>query len=202
MKNHSWINNEDSVFKEYSFNKVWNSSQSAMSYWDAVDATDLEDPFKYCICYKNIISQTLLCAQPYCLNRELQFYLLESQMYASKVKNNKICEKLGRQYFSLCASEFKLFPENIVERHVLEELFLHGRAVRLINKNSERSKKKKSRRKQLKRDMAQAEVEFDKARLKKIEEEERKKESQTNVKKPKKKGPKTHFRKSKTPGRA
>ena len=55
---------------------------------------------------------------------------------------------------------------------------------------------------QLKNDMAQAEVEFEKARLKKLEEEEKKKENQANDIKPKKKGPKTHFRKSKKPGRA
>ena len=54
---------------------------------------------------------------------------------------------------------------------------------------------------QLKNDMAQAEVEFEKARLKKLE-EEKKKENQANDIKPKKKGPKTHFRKSKKPGRA
>ena len=50
--------------------------------------------------------------------------------------------------------------------------------------------------------MAQAEVEFEKARLKKLEEEEKKKENQANDTKPKKKGTKTHFRKSKKPGRA
>ena len=50
--------------------------------------------------------------------------------------------------------------------------------------------------------MAQAEIEFEKARLKKLEEEETKKEHQANDIKPKKKGPKTHFRKSKKPGRA
>ena len=203
MKNHFWTNNQE--FKEQSFYKTWNSCQSAMAYFDAVDEiVDLEDPFGYCICYKSIISQTLFCHQPYCLNRELQFYQLELQLKHSQVnrKDNLPCEKLRRQYNSLCCSEFKLFPEDIVGRQILEELFLHGRAVKLINKNSKCSGNKKSRRKQLKSDVAQAEVEFEKARLKKLEEEERNKESQAIAIKPKKKGPKTHFRKSKKPGRA
>ena len=50
--------------------------------------------------------------------------------------------------------------------------------------------------------MAQAEVEFENARLKKLEEVVKKKENQANDIKPTKKGPKTHFRKSKKPGRA
>ena len=49
--------------------------------------------------------------------------------------------------------------------------------------------------------MVQAEVEFEKARLKKIE-DDRNKENHANGAKPKKKGPKTYFRKSKKPGRA
>ena len=203
MKNHLWTNNQE--FKEQSFYKTLNSCESAMAYFDAVDEiVDLEDPFGYCICYKSIISQTLFCHQPYCLNRELQFYQLELQLKHSQVnrKDNLPCEKLRRQYNSLCCSEFKLFPEDIVGRQILEELFLHGRAVKLINKNSKCSRNKKSRRKQLKSDVAQAEVEFEKARLKKLEEEERYKESQAIAIQPKKKGPKTHFRKSKKPGRA
>ena len=74
--------------------------------------------------------------------------------------------------------------------------------MKLINKNSKCSRNKKSRKKQLKSDVAQAEVEFEKARLKKLEKEERNKESQAIAIKPKKKGSKTHFRKSKKPGRA
>ena len=203
MKNHFWTNNQE--FKEQSFYKTWNSCQSAMAYFDAVDEiVDLEDPFGYCICYKSIISQTLFCHQPYCLNRELQFYLLELQLTHSQVKHPKSlpCEKLRRQYNSLFCSEFKLFPEEIVRRRITEELLLHERAVKLINKNSKCSRNKKSRRKQLKSDMAQAEVEFENARLKKLEEVVKKKENQANDIKPTKKGPKTHFRKSKKPGRA
>ena len=203
MKNHSWKKDDD-LFKEESFYKTWNSSQSLMAYEDAVDSlVDPKDPYKYCICYNNIISQTLFCHQPYCLNRELQLYLVELQLKDAQMKRmENLKEKLHRQYISLCCNEFKLFPEDIVGRRVLEELFLHGRAIKLINKNSRYSKSKKSRRKQLKSDMAQAEVEFENARLKKIEGEQRKKENQANDIKPKKKGPKTHFRKSKKPGRA
>ena len=203
MKIHLWTNNQE--FKEQSFSKTLNSCESAMAYFDAVDEiVDPEDPFDYCICYKSIISQTLFCHQPYCLNRELQFYQLELQLKHSQVnrKDNLPCEKLRRQYNSLCCSEFKLFPEDIVGRQILEELFLHGRAVKLINKNSKCSRNKKSRRKQLKSDVAQAEVEFEKARLNKLEEEEKNKESQAIAIKSKKKGSKTHFRKSKKPGRA
>ena len=203
MKIHLWANNQE--FKEQSFSKTLNSCESAMAYFDAVDEiVDPEDPFGYCICYKSIISQTLFCHQPYCLNRELQFYQLELQLKHSQVnrKDNLPCEKLRRQYNSLCCSEFKLFPEDIVGRQILEELFLHGRAVKLINKNSKCSRNKKSRRKQLKSDVAQAEVEFEKARLNKLEEEEKNKESQAIAIKSKKKGSKTHFRKSKKPGRA
>ena len=204
MKNHFWTNDED-TFKAELYNKGWNSFQSGLAYFDAVDdVVDPRNPFGYCICYRSIISQTLFCHQPYCLNRELQFYQLELQLKHSQVnrKDNLPCEKLRRQYNSLCCSEFKLFPEDIVGRQILEELFLHGRAVKLINKNSKCSRNKKSRKKQLKSDMAQAEIEFEKARLKKLEEEETKKEHQANDIKPKKKGPKTHFRKSKKPGRA
>ena len=203
MKNHSWKNDDD-LFKEDSFYKLWHSSQSVFAYEDAVDSlVDPNDRFKYCICYKNMISQTLFCHQPYCLNRELEFYLLELQLKHAKMKSmNNLKEKLYRQYKLLCCNEFKLFPEDIIARRVQEEMFLHGRAIKLINQNSKYTRSKKSRRKQLKSDMAQAEVEFENARLKKLEEVQRKKENQANDIKPKKKGPKTHFRKSKKPGRA
>ena len=177
--------------------------QSAIAYADAVG--DLEDPFEYCICYTNIISQTTFCIQPTCLNRELRLNLLQLQMTHAEVKrkeNLDLIEKLSRQYSSLICGEFKLFRERIVERRLWEDVFLHKRAVKLTDKNSKQCKNKKSRRKQLKNDMAQAEVEFEKARLKKLEEDEKKKENQANDIKPKKKGPKTHFRKSKKPGRA
>ena len=51
-------------------------------------------------------------------------------------------------------------------------------------------------------EMTQAEIELEKSRLKKLKDEENKKQSNINSIKPKKKGPKTHFRKSKKPGRA
>ena len=191
-----WKYNEDSVYK------LGKTYQSAMTYFYAVG--DLEDPYGYCICYKSIISQTLFCHQRYCLNRELQFKLLELQLEHSEMrsKENLRCEILCRQYSALCCSQFKLFPEDIVERRTLEDIFLHTRAVKLMNKKFKCYEKKKSRRKQLKSDRAQAEVEFEKARLKKLEEEETKKENQAIAIKPKKKGSKTHFRKSKKPGRA
>ena len=192
-----WKNNEDSFYK------MRKAYQSAIAYCDAVG--DLEDPFEYCICYKNIISQATLCVQPTCLNRELRLNLLHLQGTHANLKrkeNLNLIEKIGRQHSSLICGEFKLFRERIVERQIWEEVFLQTRAIKLTDKNSERCKNKKSRRMQLKNDMAQAEVEFEKARLKKLEEEEKKKENQANDIKPKKKGPKTHFRKSKKPGRA
>ena len=42
--------------------------------------------------------------------------------------------------------------------------------------------------------MTQAEIEFEKARLKKLENEEKRKEGKIKNIKPKKKGPKTHFK--------
>ena len=192
----SWKNNEVSFYK---MRKV---CETAMTYFDAIG--DPEDLFEYCICYKNIISQTTFCDQPTCLNRELRLGLLQLKMKHAGVKRNEnlpLIYKLLRQYNSLKFSEFRLFPEQIVERRFHEESFLHGRAVWLTDRNSERCKNKKSRKKQLKSDMAQAEVEFEKARLKKLE-EEKNKENHANNSKAKKKGPKTHFRKSKKPGRA
>ena len=192
-----WKNNEDSFYK------MQKTCESAMTYFDAIG--DPEDLFEYCICYKNIISQTTFCDQPTCLNRELRFELIELKMEHAGMKrkeNLTLIGKLLRQWNSLKFSEFRLFREKIVERRLYEELFLHGRAVWLTDRNSERCKNKKSRKKQSKSDMAQAEVEFEKARLKKLEEEGKKKENHTNDIKPKKKGPKTHFRKSKRPGRA
>ena len=191
-----WKYNEDSFYK------MQKTIESSMTYFDAVG--DLEDIFEHCICYKNIISQTTFCDQPTCLNRELRLNILQMKMTHAGMKrkeNLTLIEKLLRQYKSLKFDEFRLFPEKIVERRFYEESGLHGRAVMLTDKNSERCKNKKSRKKQLKSDMVQAEVEFEKARLRKIE-DERNKENQSNDIKPKKKGSKTHFRKSKKPGRA
>ena len=191
-----WKNNETSFYK------MRKTVDSAMAYFDAVG--DLEDIFEHCICYKSIISTTTFCDQPTCLNRELRFDILELQMTHAELRrkeNLTLIEKLLRQWNALKFSEFRLFREKIVERRLYEETFLQGRAVWLTDRNSERCKNKKSRKKQLKSDMVQAEVEFEKARLRKIE-DERNKENQSNDIKSKKKGPKTHFRKSKKPGRA
>ena len=193
----SWKNNEDSFYK------MQKTYESAMTYWDAIG--DPEDLFEYCICYKNIISQTTFCDQPSCLNRELRKSLLQLKLYHAGVKrkdNLTLIRKLLNQWNSLKFSELRVFRERIVERRFYAESALHGRAVWLTDRNAEWCKNKKSRKKQLKSDMAQAEVEFEKARLKKLEEEGKKKENHTNDIKPKKKGPKTHFRKSKRPGRA
>ena len=69
-------------------------------------------------------------------------------------------------------------------------------------KGDQQHKTKESRKKKITLEMTLAEIEFEKARLKKLENEEKTKEDNIKNIKPKKKGPKTHFRKSKKPGRA
>jgi len=76
-----WKNNEDSFYK------MRKAYQSAIAYCDAVG--DLEDPFEYCICYKNIISQATLCVQPTCLNRELRLNLLHLQGTHANLKRKE-----------------------------------------------------------------------------------------------------------------
>ena len=99
--------------------------------------------------------------------------------------------------------------QNAILHRKLQELndgkLSAGRAARAgkrICKEGNKRKAKDLRKKKVALEMTQAEIEFEKARLKKLEDEENRKQSNINNIKPKKKGPKTHFRKSKKPGRA
>ena len=92
--------------------------------------------------------------------------------------------------------------EKIVVRRTMEEKLDMGRCRKLVQKRDEKRKTKEARKKTVTQEMTLAEIEFEKAILKKLEDEEKRRESSINNIKPKKKGPKTHFRKSKKPGRA
>ena len=84
----------------------------------------------------------------------------------------------------------------------MEEKLDFGRCRKLVQKRDEKRKIKEARKKTVTLETTMTEIEFEKARLKKLEDEEKRRESNINNIKPKKKGPKTHFRKSKKPGRA
>ena len=92
--------------------------------------------------------------------------------------------------------------EKVAVRRAMEEKLDLGRCKKLVQKRDEKRKTKEARKKTVTLEMTMTEIEFEKAKLKKMEDEEKRKERSVNNIKPKKKGPKTHFRKSKKPGRA
>ena len=92
--------------------------------------------------------------------------------------------------------------EKVVLRRTVEGKIGIGQILKRMAKGDQQHKTKESRKKKITLEMTLAEIEFEKARLKKLENEEKRKEDNIKNIKPKKKGPKTHFRKSKKPGRA
>ena len=162
-----------------------------------------------------------------CLNRTIIYDLLKLQKTHAALQNDSaMISKAERQLTSHVSKEFKyrlkngafdrmkLIPatrenkkslsQNMknVMRRTLQEKLGPGQALRRIEKENMKHKAKESRKKQITTEMSRAEAEFEKARLKKLENEEKRKEDNIKNIKPKKKGPQTHFRKSKKPGRA
>ena len=164
-----------------------------------------------------------------CLNRAIKYDLLQLQKSHATLHNDsamaakaqrKMNSLLAREYKSLLSDymrekfcERKDWPiwgndrlitrnEKVLIRRSMEGTISPGQILRRVEKSTQKNKTKESRKKQITLEMTQAEIEFEKARLKKLENEEKRKEDNLKNIKPKKKGPKTHFRKSKKPGRA
>ena len=162
-----------------------------------------------------------------CLNRTIKYDLLELQKTHAVLQNDTVMvAKAERQLKSFFAREFKNrlkngtidrlngVPASIenkkslsrnkknLMRRTMEEKLGPRQVLKRMEKENMKDKAKESRKKQLTMEMSRAEAEFEKARLKKLENEEKRKEANIKNIKPKKKGPKTHFRKSKKPGRA
>ena len=174
-----------------------------------------------CIC--------IYSAKTTCLNRTMQYDLLQLQKaHADLHKDSTMAAKVDRKINAFESREFKkelkgTVHDNIVThsapalrkydrrltrykkvvvRRTMEEKLDLGRCKKLVQKRDEKHKTREARKKSVTLEMTMTEIEFEKARLKKMEDEEKRKESSVNNIKPKKKGPKTHFRKSKKPGRA
>ena len=171
------------------------------------------------------------CLQPdaICLTRTIKYDLLQLQKaHAALHSDSAKVAKAERQMNSLTSKEFKARlktgmrdrlvtkcfsasrenkrlltrTEKILVRRTMEEKIRPGQIMKHKEKQDKKHKTKESRKKQITLETTLAEMEFEKARLKKLEDEEKRKENNINKIKPKKKGPKTHFRKSKKPGRA
>jgi len=168
-------------------------------------------------------------AKTICLDRTIQYDLLQLQKaHADLHKDSMMAAKVERKINAFESNEFKkglkvtvhdkivthaapslrkndrrlTSYEKIVVRRTMEEKLDLGRCAKLVQKRDEKLKSKEVRKKTVTQEIAMAEIEFEKALLKKLENEEKRRESSINKIKPKKKGPKTHFRKSKKPGRA
>ena len=168
-------------------------------------------------------------AKTICLNRTMEYDLLQLQKaHAGLHKDSTMVAKVDRKINAFESREFKrelkltvhdkivthaapslrkndrrlTSYEKIVVRRTMEEKLDLGRCAKLVQKRDEKRKSKEVRKKTVTQEIAMAEIEFEKALLKKLENEEKRRESSINKIKPKKKGPKTHFRKSKKPGRA
>ena len=184
------------------------------------------------LCYQPTSICTCLCFnQPkaICLNRTMQYDLLQLQKaHADLYNDSTMAAKVDRKINAFGSREFKrglkgairdkiitneIPPmrknERPITRHqkalmrgAMEEKLDFGRCKKLVQKKYEKQKTKEARKKTVTQEMTLAEIEFEKAILNKLEDEEKRRESSINNIKPKKKGPKTHFRKSKKPGRA
>ena len=164
-----------------------------------------------------------------CLNRTIKYDLLQLQKSHATLHNDSaMAAKAQRKMNSLLAREYKSLlsdymrekfcgkkdlpiwrndrlitrNEKVLIRRSMEGTIGPGQILRRAAKSTQKNKTKESRKKKITLEMTQAEIEFEKARLKKLENEEKRKEDNLKNIKPKKKGPKTHFRKSKKPGRA
>ena len=167
-----------------------------------------------------------------CLNRTMQYDLLQLQKAHADLHNDSTtAAKVERKINAFESREYKRelkvtvhdkivtqtvpdlrkndrrltrLPhyEKVVVRRTMEEKLDLGRCKKLVQKRDEKRKTKEARKKTVTLEMTMTEIEFEKAKLKKLEDEEKRKERSVNNIKPKKKGPKTHFRKSKKPGRA
>ena len=183
-------------------------------------------------CYQPTSMCNCLCfnrPKNICLNRTMQYDLLQLQKaHADLHKDSMMAAKIDRKINAFESREFKqglkstirdkiatnkvpalrknertlTRPEKVLLRGSLTEKLDFGRCMKLLQKKDEKHKTKEARKKTVTLEMAMTEIEFEKAKLKKLEDEEKRKESSVNNVKPKKKGPKTHFRKSKKPGRA
>ena len=184
------------------------------------------------ICYQPTSMCTCLCfsrPQAICLNRTMKYDLLQLQKaHADLHKDSTTAGKVDRKINAFESREFKRrlksdirdkivtneVPalrrnkrpltryEKVVARRTMEGKLDFGRCRKLVQKRDEKRKIKEARKKTVTLETTMTEIEFEKARLKKLEDEEKRRESNINNIKPKKKGPKTHFRKSKKPGRA
>ena len=176
-------------------------------------------------CYQATV---VCCMQPdaMCLDKTIKYDLLQLQKAHATLHNDSAkAAKAQRKMNSLVAKEFKsllsdymrekicgsqkygqknFFTQNekVLIRRSMEGTIGPGQILRRAAKSTQKNKTKESRKKKITLEMTQAEIEFEKARLKKLENEEKRKEDNIKNIKPKKKGPKTHFRKSKKPGRA
>ena len=164
-----------------------------------------------------------------CLNRTIKYDLLQLQKtHAALMSDSVKVAKTDRQMKALIAKEYhtrlmngmrdrvatNFVPasgdlqrpltrtESKLVRRAMDGNFSPGQIMKCVEKREKREKTKELRKKQITLEMTQAEMEFEKAKLKKLEDEEKRKENNISNIKPKKKGPKTHFRKSKKPGRA
>ena len=183
-------------------------------------------------CYQPTSMCNCLCFnQPknICLNRTMKYDLLQLQKaYADLHKDSMMAAKIDRKINAFESREFKqglksiirdkiasnrvtalrknerplTRPQKVLLRGSFTEKLDFGRCMKLLQKKDEKYKTKEVRKKTVTLEMTMAKIEFEKAKLKKLEDEEKRKERSVNNIKPKKKGPKTHFRKSKKPGRA
>ena len=99
-----------------------------------------------------------------------------------------------RERIGLFGEMIDLLHEKVLIRRSMEGTISPGQILRRVAKSTQKNKTKESRKKQITLEMTQAEIEFEKARLKKLENEEKRKEDNLKNIKPKKKGPKTHFK--------
>ena len=179
-------------------------------------------------CYQATV---VCCMQPdaMCLDRTIKYDLLQLQKAHATLHNDSdMAAKAERRINSLLARELKSClsghfrvkfrgkkessimrndrpmtrSEKVVLRRTVEGKIGIGQILKRMAKGDQQHKTKESRKKKITLEMTLAEIEFEKARLKKLENEEKRKEDNLKNIKPKKKGPKTHFRKSKKPGRA
>ena len=156
-----------------------------------------------------------------CLNRAIKYDLLQLQKSHATLHNDSaMAAKAQRKMNSLLAREYKSLlsdymrekfcgkkdlpiwrndrlitrNEKVLIRRSMEGTIGPGQILRRAAKSTQKYKTKESRKKQITLEMTQAEIEFEKARLKKLENEEKRKEDNLKNIKPKKKGPKTHFK--------
>ena len=172
--------------------------------------------FEGCHCNISIFMSETICYQETCLNRLLeQDLLILQKVHASMNRNYALAKQIQSKLERLLevdkdmkdglrhrASKYGITSLAKHERRLIEDKISFCRAARIMREKREKRKVKMSRRKQLTKDVTQAEKDYEIAKFKKMEDEEKRKEIHTNSTKPSKKGPKTHFRKSKKPGRA